>query len=93
MCRSGARVDLEGVAVLDDRRAGLLLCLNRPGMAGLYTILVIVAIALLAPMLANDRPIVASVKGDVKFPDMDDGWRAKVIETHDEFDVIECVRG
>ena len=44
-----------------------------------------------------DRMLISQIKGthkgDVKFPDMDDSWHAKVLETHDDFDVIECVRG
>lgn len=41
---------------------------NVPGMVGLAFISVVVVVALLAPLLANDRPIVTSYKGDVKFP-------------------------
>lgn len=41
---------------------------NRTGMLGLRLILLIVVIALLAPLLANDRPIVARYKGSTCFP-------------------------
>lgn len=41
---------------------------NRPGIAGLTIIVLIVVTAILAPLLANDRPIVARLEGDMKFP-------------------------
>ena len=41
---------------------------NKQGMLGLYLIVTIVAIAMLAPLLANDRPIVCSFKSKVRFP-------------------------
>ena len=41
---------------------------NRPAMAGLAVILVLGSVAVLAPLLANDRPIVARFEGDTKFP-------------------------
>lgn len=41
---------------------------NRGGMLGFWTIMGIVTIALLAPLLANDRPVICKYKDDVKFP-------------------------
>ena len=41
---------------------------NRPGVFGLAVIALIVVTALLAPLLANDRPLVARLHGDMKFP-------------------------
>lgn len=41
---------------------------NVPGMVGLGFIALVVLTAVFAPLIANDRPIVASYKGDVKFP-------------------------
>ena len=41
---------------------------NRAGMAGLWMIALIVATALLAPIIANDQPIAVKYKGHVQFP-------------------------
>jgi peptide/nickel transport system permease protein len=41
---------------------------NAQGMWGLWIIVAIVVTAVLAPLLANDRPVVAKYKGDIKFP-------------------------
>lgn len=41
---------------------------NRDAMVGLWIISAIVLTALLAPVLANDQPIVAKYKGKVQFP-------------------------
>lgn len=41
---------------------------NKQGMLGLYLIVAIIAIAMLAPLLANDRPIVCTYKSKVRFP-------------------------
>lgn len=41
---------------------------NKPGMAGLVVIALIVFTALVAPLVANDRPLVAKLEGDLKFP-------------------------
>ena len=41
---------------------------NRAGMAGLWIVIVIVTTALLAPLLANDRPVVVRYKGETHFP-------------------------
>ncbi len=41
---------------------------NRQGMVGLWIVLAIVVIAVLAPLLANDRPIVCVYKGALRFP-------------------------
>jgi len=41
---------------------------NRPGMIGLAFILVIVLTALLAPLIANDRPIAVRYKGRTFYP-------------------------
>lgn len=41
---------------------------NRPALFGMGVIALIVATALLAPLLANDRPLVARLEGDLKFP-------------------------
>jgi peptide/nickel transport system permease protein len=41
---------------------------NRSGMSGLAIIALIIGTALLAPLLANDRPIVARYKGALVFP-------------------------
>ncbi|MCB9742879.1 MAG: ABC transporter permease [Alphaproteobacteria bacterium] len=41
---------------------------HRSGFAGLVIVAVLMVIALLAPLIANDRPIVASYKGDIVFP-------------------------
>lgn len=41
---------------------------NKQGMLGLYLIVAIIAVAVLAPLLANDRPIVCSYKGTLRFP-------------------------
>lgn len=43
---------------------------NRTGMVGMVLFLVLAAIALLAPLLANDVPIIARYKGDLCFPAM-----------------------
>ncbi len=41
---------------------------NRQGMLGLYLIVAIVAVALFAPLIANDRPIICTFKGKLRFP-------------------------
>jgi len=41
---------------------------NRQGMLGLWLIVAIVTVAALAPLLANDRPIICSYKGSLRFP-------------------------
>lgn len=41
---------------------------NRAGMTGLWIVLVLVVVALLSPLLANDQPIVVKYKGSVSFP-------------------------
>lgn len=41
---------------------------NRPGMVGLAFIALVVLTAVFAPLIANDRPVVATYKGDLKFP-------------------------
>jgi peptide/nickel transport system permease protein len=41
---------------------------NRTGMVGFWMVISIVAVALLAPLIANDRPIVARYKGSTCFP-------------------------
>lgn len=41
---------------------------NGPGMTGLAIICVIVLTALLAPLLANDRPIACGYRGNLSFP-------------------------
>lgn len=41
---------------------------NRSGMAGFWIVVTIVLTALLAPLLANDKPIATSYKGKVYFP-------------------------
>lgn len=41
---------------------------NRAGMAGFWIIVVIVVTALLAPLIANDRPVVCTYKGNLSFP-------------------------
>ncbi len=41
---------------------------NNQGMLGFTLIVVILVMAALAPLLANDRPIACTYKGDVKFP-------------------------
>lgn len=41
---------------------------NRTGMVGLWMVLSIVAVAMLAPLLANDRPVVAGYRGSLCFP-------------------------
>lgn len=38
------------------------------GMVGLWGIIILLIVALTAPLVANDRPIVCSYKGDLKFP-------------------------
>jgi peptide/nickel transport system permease protein len=41
---------------------------NREGMTGLVIVALIVLTALLAPLIANDRPIAASYRGNLSFP-------------------------
>ena len=41
---------------------------NRPGMAGLAVIFLLLLVAILAPLLANDRPILARFRGQICFP-------------------------
>lgn len=41
---------------------------NKPGMGGLVTALLLFALALSAPILANDKPIVARLAGSTEFP-------------------------
>ncbi len=50
---------------------------NPSGMSGLVIVVMLLFIAIAAPMLANDRPIAASYKGDTVFPAMTtyvDSW-------------------
>ena len=41
---------------------------SQQGMVGLVFVTVLLVLALLAPLLANDRPIVARYQGDTVFP-------------------------
>ncbi|MCB9746016.1 MAG: ABC transporter permease [Alphaproteobacteria bacterium] len=41
---------------------------HRTGFSGLIIVAVLLVIALLAPLVANDRPVVASYKGELVFP-------------------------
>ncbi|MEO0600700.1 MAG: ABC transporter permease [Myxococcota bacterium] len=41
---------------------------NQAGMAGLAIVLLLLATAVMAPLVANDRPIVCQYKGSVHFP-------------------------
>ena len=41
---------------------------NRQGAGGLAVVLLLFLTALTAPIVANDRPIVATYKGDLVFP-------------------------
>ena len=43
-------------------------CKDKVAMAGLVLVLVLFVIAVLAPVIANDRPLVLSVDGRVQFP-------------------------
>ena len=61
-----ARLEAQGESYWDIVRAQFKR--NHQGMVGLAFIALIVVVALLAPLIANDRPVVCKYKGDVQFP-------------------------
>ena len=54
---------------------------NKPALYSLYILLVLVVIAIFAPIIANDQPLYCKYKGETYFPafaDMTGSWPKKV---------------